>query len=145
MLFKSIIRSNHDLKKNGYKIVRKLHKLEKRANLARVYSFTTNGDCYVYLCFRGLEDILTAEYGSYDNTYIRSFLEFTHDFSNYLECITKSNSRISSARLASYLSAYTEFFNRISDENIPFQVNDVILAKWNIGCIMAYTAVWGNR
>ena len=31
MKFKSVVKTNKDLKKNGYKMIRKLHKMEKKS------------------------------------------------------------------------------------------------------------------
>ena len=38
MKFDLIITSNHSLKKNGYRIIRKLHKLEKKKGAERAYN-----------------------------------------------------------------------------------------------------------
>lgn len=38
MKFDSLLKSSHDLKKNGYKMVRKLHKLEGKNGADKAYS-----------------------------------------------------------------------------------------------------------
>ncbi len=144
MKFKSMINSHQDLKKNGYKILRKLHKLERRTNLGKIYNqFCTDG-YYVVLSCKNLAELLSFQYSKYDQNYIRSFLKKTDKFVAYLDMVARSKARINSTYLSNYLSAYTEFFNRISNEKIVFSVDKAMLAKWNIGCVMAYNAVWGN-
>lgn len=73
MKFDSLLKSNHDLKKNGYKILRKLHKLENRANLSKAYGASCSKGCFVVLSCKELADIISDMYGSYDEQYIKSF------------------------------------------------------------------------
>ncbi len=49
MKFDSILKSNHDLKKNGYKILRKLHKLEKKSGADRAYAIALE-DSFFWVC-----------------------------------------------------------------------------------------------
>lgn len=142
--FRSILSCHHDLKKNGYKILKKLHKLELRANLDKAYSKSCPDGYFVVLACKNLAELLTIQYGSYNHGYIRAFLKRTEQFVSYLDSIAKKHARINTTYLSSYLSAYTEFFNRITNDKIAFTVNNSILTKWNIGCVMAYTAVWGS-
>ncbi|MBO5171222.1 MAG: hypothetical protein J6B70_10855 [Oscillospiraceae bacterium] len=145
MKFKSIITSHHDLKKNGYKILRKLHKLEKRDNLAGIYSHFCPEGYFVVLACKNLAEILAMQYSSCDRPYIQTFLVRTERFITHIDTIAHEHIRVNPALLSNYLSSYTEFFNRVAEDRIEFTVDKEILAKWNIGCIMAYTAVWGNR
>lgn len=143
--FKSLISNHHDLKKNGYKILKKLHKLEKRTNLGAIYSCSCPEGYFFILACKNLADILTQQYGCYEKPYIQSFLKRTEQFVTYLDIVARKQARINPGQLSSYLSSYTEFFNRINKDHIVFVVDKNMLDKWNIGCIMAYTAVWGNR
>ena len=100
----------------------------------------------VVLSCKELADIISDMYGSYDEQYIKSFLHHTAWFVNYLESVAGTHSRINSSILASYLTAYTKFFNQIIEgQRVKFSPNRVLYTKWNAGCIMAYTAVWGDR
>ena len=146
MKFDSIIKSNHDLKKNGYKILRKLHKLEKRSNISKAYGAYCPKGYFVVLSCKELADILFDLYGSYEDQFIQEFFKKTNNFINYLDNISVKHKRIDSTILSNYLTAYTQFFNYIIDEcHVKFSYNSSFLMKWNAGCIMAYTAVWGNR
>ena len=146
MKFDSLLKSNHDLKKNGYKILRKLHKLENRANLSKAYGASCSKGCFVVLSCKELADIISDMYGSYDEQYIKSFLHHTAWFVNYLESVARIYSTLKSSILATYLTAYTKFFNQIIEgQRVKFSPNRVLYTKWNAGCIMAYTAVWGDR
>lgn len=146
MKFDSIIKSNHEMKKNGYKILRKLHKLEKRINLQKAYAATCAEGYFVVLSCKNLAEILFDLYGSYEEQYIQRFLEKTNCFIKYLDSMAESQTKINSKVLVGFLTNYTQFFNRIIDEGcVKFSPNSNFLTKWNVGCIMAYTAVWGNR
>ena len=146
MKFDSLLKSNHDLKKNGYKILRKLHKLEKRSNLSKAYSAYCSEGCFVVLSCRNLSEILYDLYGNREEQYINLFLQRTAEFVKYLEFIADSRSVINPKMLVSYLTSYTTFFNRIIEEHyVKFSPNKDLYTKWNVGCLMAYVAVWGNR
>ena len=64
-------------------------------------------------------------------------------FLEYLTSVSASKSKINKTYLAGFLKSYTKFFNKIIDKKYPFFVNQKILEKWNIGCLMAYIATWG--
>lgn len=146
MKFDSIINSNHDLKKNGYKILRKLHKLEKRSNLPKAYGPTCPKGYFIVLSCKDLADILSDLYGNYEDQFVQRFLKKTNSFIDYLDTIAAAQVKIDSKILSCYLTSYTQFFNYIIDKrHLRFLPNDSFLTKWNAGCIMAYTAVWGNR
>ncbi len=39
MKIKSVVKTNKDLKKNGYKMIRKLHKMEKKKGAEKAYDY----------------------------------------------------------------------------------------------------------
>lgn len=146
MKFDSLIKNNHDLKKNGYKIFRKLHKLEKRANLPKAYGAKCQNGYYVVLSCKGFYDVLYDLYGNYEDEYIKCFLEKTSHFIDYLDAIAVASVTVDSKILSNYLTSFTQFFNRITeDQHIKFSPSKNFFVKWNAGCVMAYTAVWGDR
>lgn len=134
MRFKPILKSHHDLKKNGYKILRKLHKLQKRKNVTRTIKCD---DTYYYvLSCKHLFEILNEEYGINAN----SFLSKCDHFLEYLEC--NRGNRIDPTVLSSFLKAYTKFFNGIIGKGIPFSFNRNLVDIWNTKCLMAYNVAW---
>ena len=146
MKFDSLINSHHDLKKNGYKILRKLHILEKRSNLSKVYAARCANGYFVVLSCKNLADILLDLYGHCEDVFIKRFLKKTNAFTNYLDTIAMKQTKIDANILSSYLTSYTHFFNYIiNDCSLKFIPDKSFLSKWNMGCIMAYTAVWGNK
>ena len=146
MKFKSIIKSHHDLKKNGYKILDKLHKLENRSDLDKIYGASCAKGCFVVLSCEELAGHLLELYSDSEDLYVQNFLKKTNLFVGYLNVISKSHSKINRSILASYLTSYTNFFNYIINYKcIRFLFDASLLKKWNAGCIMAYTAVWGNK
>lgn len=140
MKFDSILRSNHTLKKNGYRILRKLHKLESRNGAKRAYAAICRDTYFFVLSCRALVDIIEIEYP--EEQFFRQKCE---SFLDYLESIASIRGRIDKSRLASFLRCYTDFFNRIIAEKHKFICDDNIVNLWNSKCLMAYIASWGNN
>ena len=142
MKFKSVVKTNKDLKKNGYKMIRKLHKMEKKKGAEKAYGASFE-DTYMFVLYcKGLTELIEMEYGETDE-FVFSFKKKCIKFMEYLTFISASKTRINKSYLASFLKNYTKFFNKIIDKKYPFLVNQKILEKWNIGCVMAYIATWG--
>ncbi|MBR1432258.1 MAG: hypothetical protein IJ784_01445 [Ruminiclostridium sp.] len=140
MKLKSILRSSHDLKKNGYKIIRKLHKLEHHKGANQAYSSVYEDSYFFILSVRALADIIKLEY-----PFASSFSKKCDSFITYLECVSTSRGLINKSVLASFLKAYTHFFNCIIELKIDFTFNEKIVGLWNNKCLMAYIATWGNN
>ena len=62
MKLKSILRSNHDLKKNGYHVLRKLHKIETRKGASKAYASAFDDTFFFVLGVRALVEIINKEY-----------------------------------------------------------------------------------
>ena len=140
MKLKSVLKSNRDLKKNGYKIIRKLYKLERRKGIDRAYSVNIGDTYYFILGCRALADIIKIEYPDEHR-----FLEKCDVFLAYLETISLNRSKIDRTVLAGFLRAYTRFFNSIIEQNENFIFTQQIIDLWNINCLMAYVATWGKN
>ena len=140
MKLKSILRSNHDLKKNGYKIIRKLHKLEKKDGSNRAYSSAFEDTYFFVLTCRELVEIIRKEYPDAEYFIVRC-----NTFLSYLDSIAAKKAKIEKSVLASFLRAYTRFFNNIIEEKHRFDFGTEILEKWNSKCLMAYIAAWGDN
>lgn len=141
MKFDSMLKSNHDLKKNGYKVLRKLHKLEKKNGAELAYSKALEESYGFVLSCQALIEIIYEEYGHCDES--SKFLGKCESFLSYLETISKTKSRINSKVLSSFLHSYTVFFNYIIKEKYHFVFNQRIIELWNMKCLMAYIATWG--
>lgn len=141
MNFKSTITNMHDFKKNGYKIIKKLHKLEKRKNLKTAYS-STNGSTYFWvISVEGLINLLKSQYGTYNNQFVTEFLKCSNDFVTYINNVAKRKGKISKKRVASYLHSYTKFYNKAKGTiNLRSSIN--LLSTWYINCVMPYYSVW---
>lgn len=140
MKLKSVLRSNHDLKKNGYHILWKLHKMETRQGAKRAYTAAFDGTFFFVLSVRTLVEILAIEYPEED-----LFLERCNRFLSYLENASLNKQRINGTILASFLRAYTCFFNRITSVRHAFRFNNDMIKLWNEKCLMAYIATWGKN
>ena len=139
MKFKSILRSNHDLKKNGYKIFRKLHKLENRNGCCRAYSACFSDTYFFILSCRALVEIIQYEYPE-----AHSFGLKCDAFLEYLDYKAKRKGQLDKARIASFLNSYTLFFNQVITNKHKFVFDEKIKELWNVKCLMAYVATWGK-
>ena len=137
MKMKSVLRSNHDLKKNGYQILRKLHKMETRKGAKKAYATTINNAYFFVLSIRALAEIIEKEYPEES-----FFLERCNRFLSYLNEAAAKGQRLNSAILSSFLHSYTCFFNYIISINHAFLFNNEIIELWNTKCLMAYLAAW---
>lgn len=140
MKLSSILKSNHDLKKNGYKILRKLHKMETRKGSEKAYATAFNDTYFFVLSARALVDVIRREYPEAE-----AFLIRCDRFLSYIDSMAEKRSRLNSSVLASFLHAYTVFFNRVIEERHPFVFNQDMIELWNTKCLMAYVATWGSN
>lgn len=147
MKFHPILNNNHDIKKNGYAIMRKLHKLEKKRCASVAYSRSCNEGIFVVLTCKHFAEFIKSTYDIQNGTpqYISVFIEKTDKFVQYLQCQASNGLCINKQMLAGYLKAYTKFFNRAIDKHIKCEITSETVALWNTKCLMAYTAVWGNK
>lgn len=146
MKFKSVITSNHDLKNNGYKILRKLHKIEKTKSVNRAYNAVCEEGYFFLLSCKNLIELIKMQYtGTEGINGLEVFLRKSESFLNHLETIAHSRKKINKHILAAYLKSYTKFFNEVIDNGVQFRVTQEMLVDWNMRCIMAYLSVWGDR
>ncbi len=138
MKLKSVLRSNHNLKKNGYIILRKLHKMETLKGANKAYSIQFDDTFFFVLSVRALVDVIAKEYPQEV-----AFLERCDRFLSYLNEVAANRQKINGTILASFLHAYTNFFNYIVSTRHPFCFSDEIVELWNTKCLMAYVATWG--
>ncbi len=146
MNLKSILRCNHDLKKNGYKIIRKLHKLESRKNLDKVYIRKCREGYFAVLSFVNLISLIQKQYSdNKDISFVfNEFMRKSNIFLHHLEYVSENRIRVNRHKLSSYLSSYTDFFNTIIQLKVPFNITQEVLIDWNRKCVMAYYAVWSK-
>ena len=138
MKLNNILRSNHDLKKNGYQIIRKLHKMEKRKGADKAYSAAIDETFYFILSIKALTEIIKNEYPEAELFKCRC-----ERFLTYLVGIAKNRQKIDRFILAAFLHSYTLFFNRIIKEQYAFKFEHDMIELWNTKCLMAYIATWG--
>ena len=140
MKFDSVLKSNHDLKRNGYRIIRKLHKMEFRDGANRAYCAQLGNTYYFVAGCEALVDIIKKEYPD-----AVAFGAKCSYFLSYLDSSAKNKSTLSKSIIANFLKAYTSFFNNIVAEKRPFIFDQKICDLWNEKCIMAYIATWGSN
>ena len=140
MKLQSTLKSNHDLKKNGYRILSKLHKMETSKGIQKAYASAHNGTYFFALNVRALVEIIKKEYPEE-----RLFHERCNSFLTYLDAIASRRARLNPSVLASFLHAYTTFFNYIIETHHSFCFDAQIRNMWNKDCLMSYIATWGNN
>lgn len=139
MKFQSLLGSNHDLKKNGYKIFRKLHKMETRRGANKAYLAPCGNTYFFVVSCRALVDIIVLEYPDAEQ-----FIDSCNKFLQYLDYVAQNKCTIDRSILSSFLSTYTQFFNHIIKEKHHFRFTEEMIELWNLKCLMAYIATWGN-
>ncbi len=145
MKFKPVLRSVHDFKKDGYKFFDKLHKLEKKKNLD-VYQKRGNQGVFVLLSIKELAELLKMTTSNVSRQKsIQDFIIVTDKFLMYFSQIVMENSKINRNKLASYLKAYTSFFNTIIKEKVKFSFSPSTDVQWTARCTLTYTAAWGVK
>lgn len=137
MKLKSVLQSNHDLKKNGYHILRKLHKIETRKGASKAYASAYGDTFFFVLSVRALVEIIGKEYP--EEVF---FFKRCNEFLSYLDKVAAKRQKIDGTILASFLHAYTSFFNYIISIHHVFRFDNVIVNLWNTKCLMAYLATW---
>ena len=140
MKLKSVLRSNHDLKKNGYHVLWKLHKIETHKGANKAYASVFDDTFFFVLAVRALVEIINKEYPEE-----LVFLSRCDRFLSYLDRTTAKRQRIDKSILASFLHAYTCFFNRIISTRHTFRFDNDIVELWNTKCLMAHIATWGRN
>lgn len=143
MKFDSVLKSNHDLKKNGYKMIKKLHSLELRKGADKAYRAQL-GQTYMFvqMCVH-LVDIINREYPQ-SNPIVSSFSNKCSAFLKHLDDISSHNRKINKSILSGFLRSYTRFFNYICANKFKFTFDQAIVDTWNQKCIMAYISTWPN-
>ncbi len=138
MKINSVLSNNHHLKKNGYKMLRKLRKMKKRKCANKIYSLTGFEDTYFFVLYcKALCEIIEKEYPEK-----LTFKDKCDSFLSYLESTAKKKQRINMHILKGFLTSYTKFFNKIILEKHHFYFDQEITDLWNNKCIMAYIATW---
>lgn len=141
MKFDSILKSNHDLKKNGYKMLKKLHSLESSKGANKAYSAQLSETyMFIQMCVY-LVDIIRNEYPQSDPV-VSSFLRKCSSFLNYLDELSLRKGKMNKSKIGGFLRAYTKFFNYVCNNKFYFSFNQTIIDAWNQKCIMAYISTW---
>ena len=68
----NVLKSNHDLKKNGYIIIRKLRDVNKPRNWKRVSEASCSEGVFYYLAFKGLIDTMKTIYFDAEAIWVKS-------------------------------------------------------------------------
>lgn len=140
MKFKSVLHNSRDLKKNGYKIIRKLHKMETRKGADNAYQAVIHDSYYFVAGCRALINIIKYQYPEAE-----LFEKRCDGFIQYLEMKAETKSRLQKKKVSSFLKYYTKFFNKTINEGHKFVFDDYTLRMWNEKCLMAYIATWNVR
>ena len=100
MKIKSVVKTNKDLKKNGYKMIRKLHKMEKKKGAEKAYGASFENTYMFVLYCKGLTELIEMEYGETD--------EFVFSFKK--KCIKFNQKAVSSIIKRKYVRYFIAEF-----------------------------------
>ena len=112
--------------------------METLKGAKKAYSTQFDDTFFFVLSVRALVDIIVKEYPEE-----LFFFERCKRFLSYIDEVAAKRQRINGTILASFLHAYTNFFNNIISTRHTFVFNDEIVELWNTKCLMAYVATWG--
>lgn len=144
MKFKSVLTSDHDLKKNGYKVIRKLYKMRKRKGAEIAYNAPYEDTYFFVLSIRSLAEIIEAEkYGDY--SYAVKFRKKCDHFLSYLDERAKGKMKLNKKVTAGFLRSYTKFFNNVLKSDHLFLFDQHVAELWNSKCLIAYLATWDTN
>ena len=146
MKFDVVIENSHMLKKNGYKILKKMHKIEKKKGAQRAYNASFEDTYFFVLMCYNLVKLIEREYEDIKNeSFVIEFKIKSNNFLLYLMSISKDKRCINKKKLSHYLKAYTKFFKKILSSKCKFVINEDTISLWNEKVLMSYIATWGNN
>lgn len=135
------LQSTRKLRKISYRMLRKLHKLEKRRSLSCAKKL---GEEWAPLLFvQHLSEIIDLCYMQ-DAINIPSVLSLKESLVG-LTVFHKKRASIDRAVLVSCLKQHTAAFNDLFEQKIQVSISQVSLNLWRTRCLMAYVCQFGNN
>jgi hypothetical protein len=135
------LRSTHDLKKASYSMLKKFHKIEYRGSLRECAKL--GNEPYLVLCLEHMSSVIKNCYTDTFTGY--SGLSQLDTLIQSLKSTALTRMRIDRRILVSCLVAHTEFFNFLEMNRHRIATNKDIVDEWNIKCVMAFLAQFGNK
>lgn len=133
--------STHSLKKSSYRMLKKMHSLERRGVLRTCSQL--GGEYYIILCLQHMSDVIKQSYSN--NAVIPEIVLDIGDLILVLKESFKSRMRVDRALLTSCLKKHTKVFNCLEKNGIKINKNDVLSETWNMKCIVSYVCQFGNH
>lgn len=144
MKFDVIITNNHQLKKNGYKVIRKLRDVNRPGKFTKAASASCNEGSYYYLACKALVELMKEVYLPSENPTVNRFFQDADSFLNYLNQASAMKEKLNTSRIAAFERDYTTFFHYLSKENIEYSDSPKARSLWGEKCLMAHLAVWSG-
>jgi hypothetical protein len=138
---------NHtkELKKMSYRILRRMHDLEKGRRVAQVYSKLCRADACVLACLIHLSDLLQKSItpvGSSEASAVTTrYLLLLNQLIEEVRRGAATNTRLNSRTLGYLLNTHTTLFNVLLRKKVKIPVNP---QSWG-NVVLPAIAVWGNR
>lgn len=128
-------------KKASYKILKKLHKLEKKKYFKRVHKIGNN--IAIILSLQALIKILKL-FCSNKHYSKNKMLKLINSLSK-LCVMSQKNGYMDRKLLVSCLKQHTNIFNDLIINKIEFSISQEIFFLWNIKCLPLYINQFGNK
>jgi hypothetical protein len=145
MRVKLVVNHTREVKKMSYKILRRLHDLEKGRRFARVYSTMCKVDACVLVCLLQLRDILensiTPVASREEDIPVKRYLDSLNRLIEEVRCSAANNTRLRNRALVKLLTAHTALFNALLRNEIKIAVSREAWIDFVLPAIM----IWGNK
>jgi len=146
-MIKPFLKSTHDLKKNGYKVLRRLHRIENADAARSIYQKSCKQGAFVFLSVFHLANVVRDSMQLENKEYAehKKFAVRTQKLVDILLKASTEGCAISRQVVVSYLKAYTKFFNFVKENRQKIMYNQAIHDEWSNKVVLAYIATWGNK
>ena len=141
-----------ELRKMSYRILRKMHDLEKPRKRQYIYSRKTSnsGDYYVLLTLKHMFDLMESalnqveQHDEYLASAIFLYLNRLERLQNVVATNLNTNRPLEKRLVSKVLSAHTKVFRRMSEAGMMLMITESMGEQWG-KVVLAAVATWGNR
>jgi len=150
MKTKSTLSSMRELKKISYRILRKMHDLERKKKRETILSHkTSSNEIYLLLALEHLCDLLIGlltqiDVDRYVDSSIQQYVKRLERFRVEVERNVKGRKSLKKGLTSKLLQSHTKVFNRLLEDRVLLDLNERYVYLW-AKAIQAAVAVWGNN
>ena len=151
MKIRSYLSTTHELRKMSYRILRKMHDLEKPKKRQYIYNRKTlhSNVSYVLLTLNHLIDLMTSALKQVDqkDVYLTSavflYFERLQRLRDMIAVNINSTRPLDKTYVSKALNSHTEVFRRLSNVGVKLTITESMGEHWS-KTVLAAIAIWGN-